>query len=131
MAIGCRWVFKRKEGGRFKARLVAKSYSQRLGADYQETYAPVAKFTTLRILLSLVNENNWELDGMDVKTAFLHSELAETIYMEIPEGITTKAGNTPQLACRLVKSIYRLKQSPRAWYGRIHLFFTENGFATQ
>lgn len=86
-AIGCRWVFKRKEDRRFKARLVARGYSQRIGVDYQEIFAPVAKFTTLRILLSLVNQNDWGLDGMDIKTAFLHSELAETIYMQIPEGI--------------------------------------------
>ena len=127
-AIGCRWVFKVKEDGRFKARLVAKGYSQRLGVDYQETYAPVTKFTTLRILLSLVSENNWELDGMDVKTAFLHSELTETIYMEIPEGIKSNAENTSRLACRLIKTIYGLKQSPRAWYGKIHSFFVQNGF---
>ena len=111
-AIGCRWVFKIKEDGRFKARLVAKGYSQRLGIDYLETYAPVAKFTTLRILLSLVNKNNWELDGMDVKTAFLHSELEETIYMEILEGIKSSAGDTSGLACLLIKTIYGLKQSP-------------------
>ena len=127
-AIGCRWVFKIKEDGRFKARLVAKGYSQRLGIDYQETYAPVAKFTTLRILLALVNENDWELDGMDVKTAFLHSELAETIYMEVPEGIKTNKDDSPRLVCRLIKTIYGLKQSPRAWYGKIHQFFIANGF---
>ena len=128
-AIGCCWVFKRKEDGRFKARLVAKGYSQRLGIDYQETYAPVAKFTTLRILLSLVSENDWELEGMDVKTAFLHSELAETIFMKIPEGIQPKGGgNLSRMACRLIKTIYGLKQSPRAWYGKIHSFFIENGF---
>lgn len=65
---------------------------------------------------------------MDVKTAFLHSELEETIYMEIPEGINSSTGDTSRLACRLVKTIYGLKQSPRAWYGKIHLFFVENGF---
>ena len=127
-AIGCRWVFKIKEDGRFKARLVAKGYSQRLGIDYQETYTPVAKFTTLRILLALVNENDWELDGMDVKTAFLHSELAETIYMEVLEGIRANEDDSPRLVCRLIKTIYGLKQSPRAWYGKIHQFFIANGF---
>ena len=127
-AIGCGWVFKRKEDGRFKARLVAKGYSQRQGIDYQETYAPVAKFTTLRILLALVTENNWELEGMDVKTACLHSELEESIYMQIPEGIKAMGEESPRLACRLIKTIYGLKQSPRAWYGKIHLFFIANGF---
>ena len=81
------------------------------------------------MLLSLINENDWELDGMDVKTAFLHSELAETIYMEIPEGIKSDMGKTSRPACRLVKSIYGLKQSPQAWYGKIYAFFINAGFA--
>lgn len=127
-AIGCRWVFKIQEDGRFSTRLVGKGYSQRIGVDYQETYAPVANFTTLRNLKSLVNENDWELDGMDVKTAFLHMELAKTIYMEIPEGIKTEEGGTPRLACWLIKTIYGLKQSLKAWYGKIHTFFIQNGF---
>ena len=109
--------------------MVAKGYSQRLGIDYQETFDPVAKFTTLRILLALVNENDWELDGMDVKTAFLHSELTETIYMEVPEGIRENENNSPQLVCRLIKTICGLKQLPRAWYGKIHhQFIIANGF---
>ena len=67
---------------------------------------------------------------MDVKKAFLHSELAEEIYMEIPEGMRTEVGyeNSPELVCRLIKTIYGLKQSPRAWYGKINEFFAKNGF---
>ena len=132
-AIGCRWVFKRKDDGCYKARLVAKGYSQILGIDYAETFAPVAKFTTIRLLLALSCENDWEIIGMDVKTAFLNSELEEQVYMEIPEGVSIPAqSNQPQYrprsVCRLLKSIYGLKQSPRAWYGRIHDFFTSNNF---
>lgn len=127
-AIGCRWVFKIKEDGRYKARLVAKGYAQEAGIDFDETYAPVAKFTTLRMLLALSAENDWEIEGMDVKTAFLHSELVESIYMEIPEGLDTGPGNSPKLVCRLVKTIYGLKQAPRAWYGKINAFFSEHGF---
>ena len=85
--VGCRWLFKRKEDGRFKARLVAKVYSQELGIDVQETFAPVAKFTMLCILLALVAENNWVLLSMDVKTGFLNRVLEEEIFMECPEGI--------------------------------------------
>ena len=93
----------------------------------------MAKVTTIRILLGLASENNWEIQGIDVKTAFLNSELDETVYMEIPEGIAIPA--TPlsnkyrqPMACRLLKSIYGLMQSPRAWYGRIHSFFLANNF---
>ena len=71
-AIGCRLLFRKKDDGRYKARLVVKWYSQQHGIDYQETFAPVAKFTTIRILLALSCENDCEIEGMDVKTAFLH-----------------------------------------------------------
>jgi len=130
-AIGCRWLFRRKEDGRYKARLVAKGYSHREGVDYTETFAPVAKFNSLRLLLALVAENDWELEGMDVKTAFLNSEVEETIYMEIPEGLDIEEAGPPtnqRMACRLIKSIYGLKQSPRAWYGKINRFFVDHGF---
>ena len=132
-AIGCRWLFRKKEDGRYKARLVAKGYSQQPGIDFAETFAPVAKFTTIRTLLALGCASNWEIRGMDVKTAFLNSELEEAVYMEVPEGVTipTKQA-TPEyqqpMACRLLKSIYGLKQSPRAWYGRIDHFFRSNNF---
>ena len=119
------------EDGRYKARLIAKGYAQLAGIDYQETFPPVAKFTTLRTLLALAAENNWEIEGMDVKTVFLHSELAEEIYMEIPKGLRPEEGDkiSPGLACRLIKTIYSLKQSPRAWYGKINEFFAKNGFS--
>lgn len=132
-AIGCRWLFRKKDDGRYKARLVAKGYSQQQGIDYEETFAPVAKFTTIRILLALSCENDWEIEGMDVKTAFLNGTLEERIYMQVPEGIAIPVNkNTrtyqPPMACRLIKAIYGLKQSPRAWYGRIHTFFQAHHF---
>ena len=124
--VGCRWLFKRKEDGRFKVRLVAKGYSQEPGVDFRETFAPVAKFTTLCLLLALIAENDWELHSMDVKTAFLNGELEEEIYMEFPEGVVEeqKSGH----ACRLIKAIYGLRQSPRAWYQKIHTFFVNPEF---
>lgn len=130
-AIGCRWLFKRKEDGRYKARLVAKGYSQREGVDYTERFAPVAKFNSLRSLVTLVSENHWEHKGMGVKTAFLNSEVEETVYRDIPEGLKVKepARHADQrIVCRLVKSIYGLKQSPRAWYAKINQFFVDHGF---
>ena len=119
---------------------MAKWYSQQHGIDYQQhgidyqkTPAPVVKFTTIRIQLALSCENDWKVEGMDVKTAFLNRALEETIYMEIPEGVaipTNKEAHTyqPPMACRLIKAIYGLKQSPRMWYGRIHTFFQVQNF---
>ena len=133
-AIGCHWGFKLKEEGRYKAHLVAKGYSQKACIDYHETFAPVAKFTTLRSLLALAAENDWDIDGMDVKSAFLHGDLEEVIYMEIPEGLEVSqraqggSEHSPIRACRLIKTIYGLKQAPRAWYGKINSFFSESGF---
>ena len=124
--VGCRWLFRRKEDGRFKVRLVAKSYSQEPGVDFRETFTPVAKFTTLRLLLSLIAENDWELHSMDVKTAFLNGELEEEIYMEFPEGVIAK--HPPGHACKLIKAIYGLRQSPRAWYQKIHTCFVTHEF---
>ena len=131
--IGCDWLFRKKDDGRYKARLVAKGFSQQPGIDYEETFAPVVKFTTIRVLLALCCESDWEIRGMDVKTAFLNSELEEKIYMQVPEGVTIPARPTiPEyqqpIACRLLKSIYGLKQSPRAWYGRIDTFFRSTNF---
>jgi len=106
--VGCRWLFGRKEDGRFKVRLVAKGYSQEPGIDFKETFAPVGKFTTLPVLLALVAENHVELHSMDVKTAFLNGELAEERFMECPEGLHDIT--EPGYACRLVKAIYGLGQ---------------------
>ena len=112
---------------------MAKGNSQQQGVDYEETFAPVAKFTTIRLLLALSCENDWEVEEMDVKTAFLNGELEEEIYMEIPDGVAvpvnkTRGGYQRLLACRLIKSIYGLKQSPRALYSRIHDFFWIHNF---
>lgn len=94
---------------RYKARLVAKGYTQSYGVDYQETFAPVAKLNTVRILLSLAANQNWPLLQVDVKNAFLHADILEEIYMDPPPGMKV---------CKLKKALYGLKQSPRAWFGR-------------
>jgi len=89
-------------------------------------FAPVAKFTTLRALLALVAESNWELHSMDVKTAFLNRELEEDIFMEFPDGVQETM--EPGYAYRLVKAIYGLPQSPCAWYQKLHFFFGDHDF---
>lgn len=117
--IGCKWIFKRKieasEGDRirYKARLVAKGYNQREGIDYNEIFSPVVKHSSIRMLMALVARNDWELHQLDVKTAFLHGELEESIYMEQPEGFV-RPGDEDKV-CLLKRSIYGLKQSSRQW----------------
>jgi Reverse transcriptase (RNA-dependent DNA polymerase) len=101
--------------------LVAKGYTQTYGIDYHETFAPVAKMNTVRILLSIAVNNGWNLNQMDVKNAFLQGTLEEEVYMTLPPGHKKK--NMSNIVCRLKKSIYGLKQTPRAWYDKLNYFF--------
>ena len=128
--IGCKWIFERKFNpngtiDKFKARLVAKGYAQTYGVDYEETYAPVAKYMSIHILLVIGTILDLEIHQMDVKTAFLNGNLDEEIYMEIPEGVECKAND---IACRLVKSLYGLKQSPRQWNYKLNAFLIKLKF---
>ncbi|KAG2758739.1 Retrovirus-related Pol polyprotein from transposon TNT 1-94 [Phytophthora cactorum] len=129
-AIGNRWVFRVKENQageieRFKARLVAKGFLQKYGIDYDETFAPVAKFTSIRILLSLAAKYNLTLHQMDVKTAFLNGLLDEDIYMAQPDGYIDEVH--PDYVCKLKRSLYGLKQSPRMWNKTIDDFMLKLG----
>ena len=131
VAIGCKWVLKLKRTAkgiidRFKARLVAKGYSQKPGIDYNETFAPVVKFTSIRALLALAAHQNWEVHQMDVKTAFLNGDLEETIYMQQPEGFVVSGKE--DMVYQLKKSIYGLKQSGRSWYQKIDTALLQMNF---
>jgi hypothetical protein len=118
--IGCKWVYKLKRNAngsrRFKARLVIRGFEQEYGIDYTKTFAPVAKFVTVRILFALAAKYDWEIEQMDVVTAFLNPALLEEVYMELPEGYTFPHTSRGRLICRLRKCLYGLKQAPRAWY---------------
>ncbi|CAL2258010.1 unnamed protein product [Prunus armeniaca] len=117
------WIYtiKLKADGsieRYKARLVAKGYTQRYGVDYQETFAPVAKINTVRILISLSANLDWPLHQFDVKNAFLHGDLEEEVYMD-PLPRCNLSSEKKHYMCKLKKSLYGLKQSPKAWFGRL------------
>ena len=132
--VGSKWVFKLKlnEAGnisRFKCRLVAQGFSQKPGLDYEETFAPVAKFGTIHALLALGAQRGMHIHQMDVKTAFLNGRLKEDIYMRQPEGYVSR--EEPDMVCHLKKSLYGLKQSPRCWYEELRLHLVDKLEYTQ
>jgi hypothetical protein len=113
---------------KYKARLVAKGYAQTYGIDYEETYSPVAKMTTVRAIIAMAATKGWSLHEMDVKNVFLHGDLWEEVYMEQPQGYVDQT--RPNLVCRLKKTLYGLKQAPRAWSDKIGQYLVTSGFQT-
>jgi len=129
--VRCKWVYRTKYGpdgkvDKHKARLVAKGFSQVEGIDYTGTFSPVAKMNSICFVLSLAASFKWEVHQMDGKSAFLHGDLHEEIYMEQPIGFIQIDSS---LVCQLKKSLYGLKQAPRAWYAKMDSFPLESGFS--
>ena len=129
--VRCKWVYKLKrdekgQDSRYKARLVAQGFTQVPGVDYVDTFAPVAKFSTLCILLALAASHDWEIHQMDVKNAYLNGKLTETVYMKQPPNFIDSA--KPAHICRLAHSLYGLWQSRRIWYQTLASAFKVLGF---
>ena len=129
--VGTKWVFRNKQDEhgvvtRNKARLVAKGYSQVEGLDFDETFAPVARLESIRILLAYATHHEFKLYQMDVKSAFLNGPIKEEVYVEQPPGFEDE--EYPNHVYKLHKALYGLKQAPRAWYECLRDFLIENGF---
>ncbi|KAJ0454457.1 putative RNA-directed DNA polymerase [Helianthus annuus] len=129
--IGCKWVYKIKykangEVERYKARLVAKGFNQKEGIDFGETFSPVVKMVTVRIVLKLAVNNGWPLYQLDINNAFLYGSLSEDVYMTLPLGYFNEDKNK---VCKLVKSLYGLKQAPRQWNEKLCSVLIKMGFS--
>ncbi|GJW04992.1 zinc finger, CCHC-type containing protein [Tanacetum coccineum] len=129
--LGCKWIFKKKmkvDGtiDKFKARLVIQGFRQKEGIDYFDTYAIVARISTIRLLIVLAATHNLVIHQMDVKTSFLNGDLEEEIYMKQPEGFVMP-GNEHKV-CKLIKSLYGLKQAPKQWHHKFDEVVLSNGF---
>ena len=131
--VSCKWIFKTKhrpDGSidKHKARLVARGFTQQHGIDYGDTFSPVVKPATVRLVLSLAVSRGWTLRQVDVSNAFLHGFLTEEVYMQQPPGFEDP--QFPTHVCKLQRALYGLKQSPRAWYARLSARLLELGFTS-
>ncbi|KAG8477680.1 hypothetical protein CXB51_027679 [Gossypium anomalum] len=132
-AIGCKWLFKIKKNpdgtiSRRKARLVAKGCSQVPGCDFKETFSPVVKPATIRLILFVAVTKGWHIRQVDVNNAFLNGELTDDVFMHQPPGYEQFGPNSERLVCRLTKALYGLRQAPRAWFDKLKQFIVSAGF---
>jgi hypothetical protein len=129
--VSSKWLYKIKHVSygsieKHKARFVARGFSQKEGIDYEETFAPVARYTSIRTIITLATKVKWKLHHMDVKKTFLNGVIEEEVSIEQPQGFEVEDRTTH--AYRLKKDLYGLKQAPRAWYGIIDSFLMSLGF---
>ena len=129
--IGCKWVFKIKYNGdgtinKYKARLVAQGFMQRKRFDYNKTFSPVAKMTSIRVILAVAAHAGWTVHQMDVNSAYLNGDIDKDIFMSQPPGFQDK--KYPNWVCLLGKGLYGIKQAGRLWYAVIKAFLLEIGF---
>jgi hypothetical protein len=129
--VSSKWIYKIKHVAygsieKYKARLVARGLSQKEGVDYEDTFAHVETYTSIRTVLAIVAGKKWKIHQREVKTTFLNGEIEDEVYVEKPQGFETH--DSQSHVCRLKKALYGLKQSPRAWYGRMDNFLMSLGF---
>ena len=130
--VGSQWIYKVKQVAdgsveKYKAIFVNRGFSQIEGIDYEETFAPVARYSSIRMILSLSAQMGWHIHQMDVKTAFLNGVIEEEVYIEQPEGFEIFSNESHVRKPK--RALYGLKQAPRAWYTQIDSYFTRLGFS--
>jgi hypothetical protein len=130
--VTSKWVYKIKHAtdrsvDKYKARFIARGFSQKEGEYYDETFAHVSRYTSIRAIMSLVSSIRWSLHHMDVKTTFLNGEIEEEVYFEQPQLFEVHSRDTH--VCILKKALYGLNQAPRAWYARIDNYLIRIGFS--
>jgi hypothetical protein len=129
--VTSKWIYKIKHATdgsvkKYKVRFVARGFSQVEGIDYEETFAPISRYTSIRTIIELVASMGWRLHHMDVKATFLNGDIEEEVYIEKPEGFMIH--EQKYHVCRLKKALYGLKQAPRAWYEKMDGFLMSLGF---
>ena len=129
--VTSRWLYKIKhvaDGSieKFKARFVAKGFSRIEGVDYDETFTPVARYTSIRSPISIAAKMGWQIHQMDVKTAFLNGVIEEEVYVEQPQGFEVLGWETHVFQLR--RALYELKKALRSWYSRIDTYLQQMGF---
>ena len=127
--VGCKWIYKiktRSDGSieRYKACLVAKSFTHEYGIDYEETFAPVTHISSVRALLAIAAARKWDIFQMDVKNAFLNGDLNEEVYMQPPPSLSVESNKVCYLRCAL----YSLKQAPRGWFAKFSSTISRLGY---
>jgi hypothetical protein len=126
-----KWIYKIKQAvdrsvEKFKARFVPRGFTQKERIDYEETFSPVARYTSIRTIIALVSVLGWKLHQMDVKTTFLNGKIEQEVFVEQPDGFVLHNKGTH--VCKLRKALYGLKQAPKVWYDRIDGFLKISGF---